>query len=63
MMLKMKLYYVPFTLRIYVGGVVKYVEAGIKIAATSEEETRVKLRSQIQVELTQIHKPTEIDFS
>lgn len=63
MILKMKLYYVPFTLRIYVGGVVKYVEAGIKIAATSEEEARVKLRSQLQVELTQIHKPTEIDFS
>lgn len=63
MMLQMKLYYVPFTLRIYVGGVVKYVEAGIKIAATSEEEARVKLRSQIQVELTQIRKPTEIDFS
>ena len=63
MMLKMKLYYVPFTLQIYVGGVVKYVEAGIKIAATSEEEARVKLRSQMQVSLSQIHKPTEIDFS
>ena len=63
MMLKMKLYYVPFTLRIYVGGVVKYVEAGIKVAATSEDEARVKLRSMMQVELSQIHKPTEIDFS
>lgn len=63
MILKMKLYYVPFTLQIYVGGIVKYVEAGIKIAATSEDEARAKLRSQMQVALSQIHKPTEIDLS
>ena len=62
MMMKMKLYYIPFTLQIYVGGVVKYVEAGIKIAATSEDEARAKLRSQMQVKLSQIHKPTKIDF-
>ena len=63
MMLKMRIYYVPFTLQIYVGGVVKYVEAGIKIATTSEDEARAKLRSQMQVTLSQIHKPTEIDLS
>ena len=63
MMLKMRIYYVPFTLQIYVGGVVKYVEAGVKIAATSEDEARAKLRSQMQVTLSQIHKPTEIDLS
>ena len=63
MMLKMRIYYVPFTLQIYVGGVVKYVEAGIKIAATSEDEARAKLRSQMQVTLSQIHKPIEIDLS
>lgn len=63
MMLKMRLYYVPFTLQIYVGGVVKYVNTGIKVAATSVDEARVKLRSMMRVELTQIQKPTEIDFS
>ena len=62
-MLKMRLYYVPFTLQIYVGGVVKYVNTGIKVAATSADEARVKLRSMMRVELTQIQKPTEIDFS
>lgn len=63
MKLKMRLYYVPFTLQIYVGGIVKYVNTGIKIAATSADEARAKLRSMMQVELAQIQNPTEIEFS
>ena len=58
----MKLYEVPFTLQIYVSGVVRYVRTSVHIAATSEDEAREKIRSQMRIELSQIHKPIEIDY-